>query len=364
MTDTTDHPMPRAPRLPPPGWLPDPSSPHLERYWDGARWTPRLRHRDTGLEFRVGPAPRQRRPHGVLRFGAWTAGLAVLVLGLGWFGMLPSWVPYSETIAREAPSGPSVAYPVFGSDDLVQYLARSMVAQEERIDVSYWVHSQGASTDDVWDALQEASAQNPYVFVSEWHQSASVATAEVRPTYIYDDAEAERRRTETRVAVQTALADTGAALVASDTGKATAIHDYITGHATYDYEAFDAIEATGGLEITPRIARSQEAYGILVDGTAVCNGYAQAFALLADAVGLESVIVTGEANGGVYTGSHAWNRVSIDGEWMIVDATWNDHDAVVAGRDYFLLEEGHPLLNTRTAGDGWVVDSERAKYFN
>lgn len=364
MTDTTNSPAPRAPRLPDPGWLPDPGSPRLERYWDGTRWTTRLRHRDTGLEISIGPTRRERRPHAVLRFGAWTAGLAVVILGLGWFGLLPSWVPYSDSLVRPAPTGPNVQYPVFGSDEFVEYLARSMVAQDEVIDIGYWVHTEGRSTDDVWDALQEASAQNPYVFVSEWRQSATLTAAEIRPTYNYDDPEADRRRAATRAAVQVALADTGAVAADTDTAKATLVHDYITGTATYDHAAFDAIEATDGREMTPQIARSQEAYGILVEGTAVCNGYAQAFLLMADAAGLESVVVTGEANGGVYTGSHAWNRVLIDGEWKIVDATWNDHDAVQSGRDYFLLEDGHPLLDTRTVGDGWVVDAHRDNYFN
>ena len=62
------------------------------------------------------------------------------------------------------------------------------------------------------------------------------------------------------------------------------------------------------------------AYGVLVQNTAVCNGYAEAMALLLSCVGVENEIMTGTADGEL----HAWNRVKLDGKWYQVDATWND----------------------------------------
>jgi len=364
MTDPTHRPAPDAPRLPPPGWLPDPSHTEHERYWDGSLWTAQVRDRITRVPVEQRPSSIYSSSRDVTRPLLVTLVVLLVVVGLGWLGVLPSWVPGSDSIAREAPSGPSVDYPVYGSDELVRYLARSMIAQEDAIDVSYWVHSQGASTEDVWDAQYEASTQNPYVFSSEWSQSASVIATTVRPTYYYDKAEADRRRAATKSAVQVAIIQTGAGASQDDSEKAARIHDYVTAQATYDQAAFEAIETMAAGDVTPQIAQSQQAYAILVEGTAVCTGYAQAFQLLADAAELESVIVTGDARGGVYTGSHAWNRVQIDGVWKTVDATWDDHDGGPAGREYFLLDDGDPMLATRTVGESWVVDAQIGNYFN
>lgn len=52
----------------------------------------------------------------------------------------------------------------------------------------------------------------------------------------------------------------------------------------------------------------------------VCSGYARAFQLLMNACGLECIYIVGTGNGG----SHAWNKVKIDGEWYNIDLTWND----------------------------------------
>ncbi|MDL2301061.1 hypothetical protein LJC58_01760 [Lachnospiraceae bacterium OttesenSCG-928-D06] len=59
--------------------------------------------------------------------------------------------------------------------------------------------------------------------------------------------------------------------------------------------------------------RGTGTYGTLIEGKAVCNGYARTFKMLANAVGLECYIV-GSAD-------HAWNIVRIDGEWYNADTT-------------------------------------------
>ena len=67
---------------------------------------------------------------------------------------------------------------------------------------------------------------------------------------------------------------------------------------------------------------------------AVCNGYAEAMALLMTCVGIENQIVTGTADNEL----HAWNQVCLDGNWYQVDATWDDplpDRGVFAGHEYF-----------------------------
>ena len=69
-----------------------------------------------------------------------------------------------------------------------------------------------------------------------------------------------------------------------------------------------------------------------------------------------------EAFSGITTGSHAWNRVLVDGAWDVVDVTWDDVDTAHARHDYFLVASGDPKLDTRDADSEWIVDSEVAKY--
>jgi hypothetical protein len=63
------------------------------------------------------------------------------------------------------------------------------------------------------------------------------------------------------------------------------------------------------------------AYGVLVDGTGQCDGYAFAFGLLASKMGLEVVTVNGTDKDG---NTHAWNKVKADGNWYNIDCTWDD----------------------------------------
>jgi hypothetical protein len=75
-------------------------------------------------------------------------------------------------------------------------------------------------------------------------------------------------------------------------------------------------------------------YGALIDGLAVCQGYAQAYKLLLHMAGIESKIVTGIAR----DENHAWNLVNYDGVWYHVDVTWNDPDEFDSNR-YFNVND-------------------------
>lgn len=96
-----------------------------------------------------------------------------------------------------------------------------------------------------------------------------------------------------------------------DMEKELAIHDYIVLHTAYDYDHFQNNTIPGD---------SYNAYGVLLKGTAVCQGYAEAAQLMLTLAGIDSQIVTGYAGGG----GHAWNKVKIDGEYYNLDTTWDD----------------------------------------
>ena len=66
---------------------------------------------------------------------------------------------------------------------------------------------------------------------------------------------------------------------------------------------------------------AHNAYGALVEGKAVCDGYAESLQYFLQRVGINSFIVTG--------GNHAWNLVEIDGNWYHTDLTWNDQESII-----------------------------------
>lgn len=101
----------------------------------------------------------------------------------------------------------------------------------------------------------------------------------------------------------------------TDYEKELAIHDYIVTHTQYDYDNF--LNNTVPEE-------SYTAYGVLVKGTGVCQGYAAAMHMLLNMAGINTIIVTGTAKDGSSTQNHAWNIVEVGGRYYHVDATWDD----------------------------------------
>lgn len=100
-----------------------------------------------------------------------------------------------------------------------------------------------------------------------------------------------------------------ATLSGTDTEKLVQIHHWLLTEASYD----------GSLQF-PNI---ENPYGAIVQGKAICSGFAYAFKYTAELAGLDVIYVTGK----FYDSEtcmfmpHAWNVVCIDGTYSIVDVT-------------------------------------------
>ena len=102
----------------------------------------------------------------------------------------------------------------------------------------------------------------------------------------------------------------------TDYEKELAIHDWITEHSSFDYGVFGRSSKDGFTD------GSDTPYGVLIDGSAMCQGYSSAFKLFMDMLEIECITVFGTPNGnGV---EHSWNMVKLDGEWYCVDCAWDD----------------------------------------
>ncbi len=133
----------------------------------------------------------------------------------------------------------------------------------------------------------------------------------------------DKRAIETPEADMRSITQLAAYLAASakdDLEKARAIYTWMTHHITYS----DTTVHNGWLG-TPKNKWQQQAEQVLKNRTAVCEGFANLYKALCDAVGLPAELVTGvvkEEDGTVADVGHAWNAVQIEGQWYLSDPTW------------------------------------------
>lgn len=105
-----------------------------------------------------------------------------------------------------------------------------------------------------------------------------------------------------------------------DVDKVMAVHDYILDNVEYSSEHIVSY-----------------AYGALIEGKAVCQGYAQSFQKILSKLNIEGHTVKGWSNAedGEY---HEWNRVKLDDGWYFIDNTWDDvTDSPYKSYKHFLI---------------------------
>lgn len=112
--------------------------------------------------------------------------------------------------------------------------------------------------------------------------------------------------------------------------KALLLHDWLVLNCQYD--------------ITVARPYCHSEYGAIVEGYAVCSGYARAYSDLLSRVGIESEYVLGmkPLREGDLPQPHAWNRVTIDGVKYHVDVTSDDPVPDRPGKTsytYFLVSD-------------------------
>jgi hypothetical protein len=153
----------------------------------------------------------------------------------------------------------------------------------------------------------------------------------------------------------------------SELEKELAIHDYIITHTRYDKENY--IKDTIPDE-------SHTAYGALVKGVAVCDGYSRTFQILLNAVGIESTMVVGDLDsayprdnesnsGNKKTVTHAWNIVKIGEDYFQVDLTADDpisdDGSNILSHQYFNISDTQMAVDHewhKSAYQACTVDSD------
>lgn len=142
----------------------------------------------------------------------------------------------------------------------------------------------------------------------------------------------------------------------NDLQKMTVIYDYIIKNVYYDHKTLDAQEQkTNPFDIDPSLGISisgmtiKEAYdykqsGVkaLLDGTSVCEGYANLYTYFLRKLGIESNCVTVKIE--IVNGYHAITRVKYNDNYYYFDPTWDtivDKDGKIedCNAKYFMLNK-------------------------
>lgn len=117
--------------------------------------------------------------------------------------------------------------------------------------------------------------------------------------------------TEFQAAIQQILKQMKLEAGSDDYSKAVWLHDQLAQIITYEFGP-----------------NHQTAYGAVVDGKAVCAGYARSYQYLLQCAGIQAWTVKGTSvNPSTgYLENHAWNLLWLNGKCVYVDLTWNDQD--------------------------------------
>ena len=255
-------------------------------------------------------------------------GLALLLLLL-----LPVWA------AAEMPSGPELSIAWRGLTDaqhgLFTVLYEAIAAGKTEI-----TFDTPADYDDVsavmrvlWQDFPELCGLGSGWSVSYYRNSPEKALG-VSVSYSYE--ETASRREALLAEAERMLAD----LPEDALSRELRIYDLLRERVTY---------GDGG-------TGAHEAAGALLEGRAVCEGYAEAMVLLCRLAGIPCSVLTGTATQQGVSERHAWVLLELDGVYTQADPTWDDTGDLPL-YDFLNLSDGMLSGTHRRDGDSLLLPS-------
>ena len=216
------------------------------------------------------------------------------------------------------------------------YLRQQMVARTENIVIQYQAELTDYDTeaselaDDIWEESlvhTGVPTEGDYLRgqLGGWSMSIYASYTDSAPT-LYDmtitytpvyfttaDQEAD-----VTARINSLMSDFGFTDSTTEYEKVRDIYAWICNAVAYDYAHFaECINSCNN-------PSAHSCYNALFEGTAVCQGYAVLFYRLALEAGLDARYVDGLATSGGLSSGHAWNIVSLDGAWYLLDVTWDE----------------------------------------
>ena len=223
--------------------------------------------------------------------------------------------------------------PVFGSqNEVAKFVLHNFL--NDRFEFEFYL-TKGLAADEgtgyvvlnraceVATAYYQFSAYSEYDMFTEDRRegSADRVYAKIKLIYTEPEYDLEARAEALEFVRKNPVPVGGFTDFASEKDYARKIHDFIARKITYSPIGYDP-ESMIGMRNHEAL---QEAYNVLAEteNTAVCAGYARAFALIAQYAGINAAWVRGNET---ETQSHAWNVIyPCDGSGaVLVDVTWDD----------------------------------------
>ncbi len=189
-----------------------------------------------------------------------------------------------------------------------------------------------------------AEGMYPEYFYSGGYYTKHYETTNKYVLNFYYSKSAEQLSEELELARKDAALAAGeiTAVYTDDESRFKAAHKYLLNACSYDYEGYENDNISDD---------SYTAYGALIKGKAVCEGYAAAMNLLCDALDIPSYGVTGLAPNS--TLRHMWVAVLIDGKMYFSDPTRDDPGGKSAQTMKYAL-----MTPEEAAKYGYIWDSE------
>ena len=199
-------------------------------------------------------------------------------------------------------------------DELISLITRALLYSEERICITSRNLPSDISTVNKY--ISDISETCPIAFMGYRGNSISTLDAKLGGySYFIIDFEYDFD-SETLNTMKKELEQKACEIIASNVArdmppymKVFIVHNYIINNCRYasDYE-------------TNNDPSYYTAYGALVKGKAVCDGYASAAKILFDLCGIENIKISGTSKGS----GHAWNLIRLDNDYYHIDTTWDD----------------------------------------
>lgn len=185
------------------------------------------------------------------------------------------------------------------------------------------------SIGDVWNEVYRRYPEIYYMsnYMTYYYKGSYITRLRIKPSI----SEAEQVQVEQKVSYIISLIDPSW----SDVEKALFVHDYLATHTKYYNSGAD---------------HDHDAYGCLVLESCVCEGYAKAYDLLMNRLGIPTEVVISEKM------NHAWNEILINGSWYNVDVTFDDPVSDCLGRvrhEYFMKSDSD-FANLKTPHYGYL----------
>lgn len=262
-----------------------------------------------------------RKMKGVLKMKKWLLSSAILLM------LSPTVADAQSKDASEKEGASKVTYNVVANstittwDQVVKEIEKQMNAFETDINLSY----KGSMTnfnDNVLAAFDKAQKQA--VYAGGHIESTSISTdsaGDIKFKIKYLTTKTQEVTVQKKVDQVLANIITPSMTTFQ---KVKAVNDYIVSNAKYG-------ESTK--------SSPHSAHALLMEGQAVCQGYALLTYKMLDQIGVEVQYVVGVVNGNE---DHTWNLVKVDGKWYHLDTTWNDplpNRTGTSSYDYFLVTD-------------------------